>query len=162
MKALQRLIPNSSKTDKASILDEVIEYVKQLQATVQLMSQTNVPNMMMPMGIQQLQLCMLAAQMGMSMNTGIRPGHAGIQPLLNPAGFMQTNLVAAAANSCDKLKETVAGASLSDPMSAILACQAQTVNADPFRIAALYQQLCRPPPPPPPPPPPSDANAWEG
>ncbi|KAJ1430922.1 Myc-type, basic helix-loop-helix, partial [Sesbania bispinosa] len=32
MKTLQKLVPNSSKTDKASMLDEVIEYLKQLQA----------------------------------------------------------------------------------------------------------------------------------
>ncbi|XP_049933458.1 transcription factor UNE10-like isoform X2 [Nymphaea colorata] len=160
MKTLQKLIPNSSKTDKASILDEVIEYVKLLQATVQVMGQTNMPNMMLPMSIQQLQMCMLT-QIGMGMNAGIRPGHAGIRPLLNPANFMQPNLVAAAASSCDKLRETIAGASLPDPISAVLACQAQTMNADPFKIATLYQQLCRPSPPPPPPPP-STANGWEG
>lgn len=35
MKALQNLIPNSNKTDKASMLDEAIEYLKQLQLQVQ-------------------------------------------------------------------------------------------------------------------------------
>jgi len=35
MKALQSLIPNSNKTDKASMLDEAIEYLKQLQLQVQ-------------------------------------------------------------------------------------------------------------------------------
>nr|GEX28618.1 transcription factor SPATULA [Tanacetum cinerariifolium] len=35
MKALQKLIPNSNKTDKASMLDEAIEYLKQLQLRVQ-------------------------------------------------------------------------------------------------------------------------------
>ncbi|KAL9999092.1 putative transcription factor bHLH family [Helianthus debilis subsp. tardiflorus] len=35
MKALQKLIPNSNKTDKASMLDEAIEYLKQLQLQVQ-------------------------------------------------------------------------------------------------------------------------------
>ncbi|XP_026661612.2 transcription factor SPATULA-like isoform X8 [Phoenix dactylifera] len=37
MKALQNLIPNSNKTDKASMLDEAIEYLKQLQLQVQQM-----------------------------------------------------------------------------------------------------------------------------
>ncbi|KAB2021809.1 hypothetical protein ES319_D07G165800v1 [Gossypium barbadense] len=32
-------------TDKASMLDEVIEYLKQLQAQVQIMSNMNVPQM---------------------------------------------------------------------------------------------------------------------
>ncbi|CAF1826439.1 unnamed protein product [Brassica oleracea var. botrytis] len=31
IKALQKLIPNSNKTDKASMFDETIEYLKQLQ-----------------------------------------------------------------------------------------------------------------------------------
>ncbi|KAK8585010.1 hypothetical protein V6N13_138952 [Hibiscus sabdariffa] len=35
MKALQNLIPNSNKTDKASMLDEAIEYLKELQLQVQ-------------------------------------------------------------------------------------------------------------------------------
>ncbi|KAJ6404889.1 hypothetical protein OIU84_012960 [Salix udensis] len=35
MKALQNLIPNSNKTDKASMLDEAIEYLKQLQLQLQ-------------------------------------------------------------------------------------------------------------------------------
>ncbi|CAL9147794.1 unnamed protein product [Musa hybrid cultivar] len=37
MRALQNLIPNSNKTDKASMLDEAIEYLKQLQLQVQMM-----------------------------------------------------------------------------------------------------------------------------
>lgn len=41
MKALQNLIPNSNKTDKASMLDEAIEYLKQLQMQVQLLSMRN-------------------------------------------------------------------------------------------------------------------------
>ncbi|EFJ14236.1 hypothetical protein SELMODRAFT_29179, partial [Selaginella moellendorffii] len=35
MKALQELIPNSNKTDKASMLDEAIEYLKLLQHQLQ-------------------------------------------------------------------------------------------------------------------------------
>uniref|UniRef100_A0A2N9H646 BHLH domain-containing protein n=1 Tax=Fagus sylvatica TaxID=28930 RepID=A0A2N9H646_FAGSY len=38
MKALQNLIPNSNKMDKASMLDEAIEYLKQLQLQVQCFS----------------------------------------------------------------------------------------------------------------------------
>lgn len=41
MKALQNLIPNSSKTDKASMLDEAIEYLKLLQLQVQMLSMRN-------------------------------------------------------------------------------------------------------------------------
>ncbi|KAJ7518242.1 hypothetical protein O6H91_21G060900 [Diphasiastrum complanatum] len=38
MRALQDLIPNSNKTDKASMLEEVIEYIKMLQLQLQMMS----------------------------------------------------------------------------------------------------------------------------
>ncbi|PSS31440.1 Transcription factor SPATULA like [Actinidia chinensis var. chinensis] len=41
LKALQNLIPNSNKTDKASMLDEAIEYLKQLQLQVQMLSMRN-------------------------------------------------------------------------------------------------------------------------
>ncbi|XP_027330872.1 transcription factor SPATULA-like [Abrus precatorius] len=41
MKALQNLIPNSNKTDKASMLDEAIEYLKQLQLQVQMLMVRN-------------------------------------------------------------------------------------------------------------------------
>lgn len=41
MKALQNLIPNSNKTDKASMLDEAIDYLKQLQLQVQMLSMGN-------------------------------------------------------------------------------------------------------------------------
>ncbi|CAN6196848.1 unnamed protein product [Urochloa humidicola] len=37
MKALQELVPHCNKTDKASILDEAIEYLKSLQMQVQIM-----------------------------------------------------------------------------------------------------------------------------
>ncbi|KAK1301225.1 Transcription factor SPATULA [Acorus calamus] len=59
MKALQNLIPNSNKTDKASMLDEAIDYLKQLQLQVQMLSMRNGLNLhplYMPGGLQPLQL----------------------------------------------------------------------------------------------------------
>eukprot|EP00249_Psilotum_nudum_P023112 c28753_g2_i4 orf=43-1962(-) len=38
MKSLQELVPNSNKTDKASMLDEIVEYVKFLQLQVKVLS----------------------------------------------------------------------------------------------------------------------------
>ncbi|CAK9189478.1 unnamed protein product, partial [Sphagnum troendelagicum] len=38
MKALQELVPNSNKTDKASMLDEIIDYLKFLQLQVKILS----------------------------------------------------------------------------------------------------------------------------
>ncbi|XP_078169353.1 transcription factor PIF1-like isoform X2 [Carex rostrata] len=58
MKALQELIPNCSKADKASMLDDAIEYLKTLQLQVQMMSMGNgmfmpppvmIPPMMQPL-----------------------------------------------------------------------------------------------------------------
>ncbi|XP_047326105.1 transcription factor PIF1-like [Impatiens glandulifera] len=64
MKALQELIPRCNKSDKASMLDEAIEYLKALQLQVQMMSMgcTMVP-MMFP-GIQHY---MPTVGMGMGM-----------------------------------------------------------------------------------------------
>ncbi|KAK7411373.1 hypothetical protein VNO78_02806 [Psophocarpus tetragonolobus] len=72
MKALQRLVPNANKTDKASMLDEVINYLKQLQAQIQVMNMASMPQMMVPLAMQQqLQMSMLArmgaAGLGMGM-----------------------------------------------------------------------------------------------
>ncbi|GJU09538.1 transcription factor SPATULA [Tanacetum coccineum] len=58
MKALQKLIPNSNKTDKASMLDEAIEYLKQLQLRVQMLTMRNGINlysMSVPPGLLQPQ-----------------------------------------------------------------------------------------------------------
>ncbi|CAI9752853.1 unnamed protein product [Fraxinus pennsylvanica] len=41
LRSLQNLIPNSNKTDKASMLDEAIEYLKQLQLQVQMLTMRN-------------------------------------------------------------------------------------------------------------------------
>ncbi|KAH9297519.1 hypothetical protein KI387_029201 [Taxus chinensis] len=94
MKALQKLIPNSSKTDKASMLDEAIEYLKHLQAQLQMMcvrNGMNIPPMMMPLGMQPLQMSLLAslAPMGLGM------GMAGVG-LGMGMGMMDMNSVAAA------------------------------------------------------------------
>ncbi|KAK7259048.1 hypothetical protein RIF29_24642 [Crotalaria pallida] len=56
MRALQELIPNCNKVDKASMLDEAIEYLKTLQLQVQIMSMgvgagLYMPTMMLPMGM---------------------------------------------------------------------------------------------------------------
>ncbi|KAK4350327.1 hypothetical protein RND71_029640 [Anisodus tanguticus] len=77
MKALQRLVPNASKTDKASMLNEVIEYLKQLQAQVQLMNSSArnmAPQMMMPLGMHQHIQMSLLARMGMGVGLGMGMG----------------------------------------------------------------------------------------
>ncbi|XP_075492007.1 uncharacterized protein LOC142530112 isoform X1 [Primulina tabacum] len=71
MKALQELVPNANKTDKASMLDEVIEYLKQLQAQVQMLSNARaMPQMLMPLGMQQQLQMSILGRMGIGMGMG--------------------------------------------------------------------------------------------
>ncbi|TKY52811.1 Transcription factor PIF1 [Spatholobus suberectus] len=82
MKALQELIPRCNKSDKASMLDEAIEYLKSLQLQVQMMSMgCGMVPMMFP-GIQQymppirmgIGLGMgIGMEMGMGMNRPVMP-----------------------------------------------------------------------------------------
>ncbi|KAE9606785.1 hypothetical protein Lal_00026273 [Lupinus albus] len=67
MKALQNLIPNSNKTDKASMLDEAIDYLKQLQLQVQMLSMRNglsLHPMCFHEGLQPLQLSRMSMELG--------------------------------------------------------------------------------------------------
>ncbi|KAI5345132.1 PREDICTED: mRNAion factor [Prunus dulcis] len=147
MKTLQKLVPNSSKTDKASMLDEVIEYLKNLQAQIQMMSRMNMPAMMLPMAMQQqLQMSMMAAAprnmgMGMDMNTMVRPNIPGISPVLHPAAFMP--MASWDGSGGDR---SASATVMPDPLSAFLACQSQPMTMDAYSMmAAMYQQFHQPP-----------------
>ncbi|KAL2323364.1 hypothetical protein Fmac_027743 [Flemingia macrophylla] len=72
MKALQELIPRCNKSDKASMLDEAIEYLKSLQLQVQMMSMgCGMLPMMFP-GIQQyIPPMAMGVGMGMGMDMGM-------------------------------------------------------------------------------------------
>ncbi|XVE89493.1 hypothetical protein DITRI_Ditri20bG0001000 [Diplodiscus trichospermus] len=76
MRALQELIPNCNKVDKASMLDEAIEYLKTLQLQVQIMSMGSglyMPPMMLPTGMLQMHAAHMAhfSSMGVGMGMGI-------------------------------------------------------------------------------------------
>ncbi|CAN4110859.1 unnamed protein product [Withania somnifera] len=79
MRALQELIPNCNKADKASMLDEAIEYLKTLQLQVQIMSMGAgfcVPPMMFPTGVQHLHAAQMPhfSPMGLGMGMGMGMG----------------------------------------------------------------------------------------
>ncbi|KAL8500301.1 hypothetical protein ACS0TY_020049 [Phlomoides rotata] len=140
MKTLQKLVPNSSKTDKASMLEEVIEYLKQLQAQVQMM---NMPSMMLPLAMQQqLQMSMMGMGMGvgvMDMNAINRAAAAAVPPVIPPAAAF---MPAAWGNPGDCLPKPPAASLMPDPLAAaVLACQSQPMNMDAYRLAAMYLQM---------------------
>nr|AKN09574.1 basic helix-loop-helix transcription factor [Salvia miltiorrhiza] len=138
MKTLQKLVPNSSKSDKASMLDEVIEYLKQLQAQVQMMSRMNMPSMMLPLAMQQQQFQMsMMGCMGMGMGMGM-----GVMDVPRPP-FMPVPAAAAAwDNGGDCLPPPPPPVAMPDPLAALLACQSQPMTMDAYsRVAAMYQQL---------------------
>ena len=138
------------QTDKASMLDEVIEYLKLLQAQVQqLMSMRSMPQMMMPLGMQQHLQMSLLARMGMGVGLGMGMGmgmgmldmttmsHSAPQTLaslINPASvsataptlvsppFVLTSMVPTDASAQPKPNSgTNAAVPLPDPYCALLA-----------------------------------------
>ncbi|CAN6311931.1 unnamed protein product [Urochloa humidicola] len=168
MKTLQKLVPNSSKTDKASMLDEVIDYLKQLQAQVQVMSRMS--SMMMPMAMPQLHQMSVMAQMAhmaqmaqmaqgmINMGSLAQPGYAGLTPPMMPPfvpaamSWDPTAVAAAASTSAagvvgatDRAPQP-AGA-VPDAFSAFLACQAPQNGQQPGsmeaynKMVALYQKM---------------------
>ncbi|KAI3774371.1 hypothetical protein L1987_48924 [Smallanthus sonchifolius] len=74
MCALQELIPNCNKVDKASMLDEAIEYLKTLQLQLQIMSMGAglcMPPMMYPTGMHPPHFSPMGIGMGMSYGMGM-------------------------------------------------------------------------------------------
>lgn len=132
----------TDQTDKASMLDEVIEYLKQLQAQVQMMSRMNMQPaaMMLPMTMQQLPMPMMA-QMGMGMGMGFGMGTmgvdmnntnhrsnitGGISPhVLHPTHAAFMPIASWPDASSDRFQATSHAAVIPDPLSTFLSCQSQ-------------------------------------
>ncbi|EHA8590597.1 putative Transcription factor UNE10 [Cocos nucifera] len=148
------------------MLDEVIEYLKQLQAQVLMMSRMS--TMMMPMTMPQLQMSMMAhmAQMAhmsvgmgmgmMDLNSLSQLSHAILPPLVHPSAFLPPPTTCWD-GSGDKMQQP-GGTVLPDPFSAFLAYQTaqQQPPAVPLPpmgmdaygwMAAQHQQLRQQPPP---------------
>ncbi|KAG6426984.1 hypothetical protein SASPL_111223 [Salvia splendens] len=95
MRALQELIPRCNKSDKASMLDEAIEYLKSLQLQVQMMSMScGMVPMMYPVGVQQYMPA--AMGLGMGMDMGMSRPMVPYPPMM--AGSAMPNPAAAAAH----------------------------------------------------------------
>ncbi|KAM3386031.1 hypothetical protein ACQJBY_009591 [Aegilops geniculata] len=87
MKALQELVPHCNKSDKASILDEAIEYLKSLQLQVQIMWMTTGMTPMMYPGAHQLM-----PPMAMGLNSACMPATQSLSQLQRIAPFMNHHL----------------------------------------------------------------------
>uniref|UniRef100_M8CSW0 Transcription factor PIF5 n=1 Tax=Aegilops tauschii TaxID=37682 RepID=M8CSW0_AEGTA len=87
MKALQELVPHCNKSDKASILDEAIEYLKSLQLQVQIMWMTTGMAPMMYPGAHQLM-----PPMAMGLNAACMPATQSLSQLQRIAPFMNHHL----------------------------------------------------------------------
>lgn len=102
MKTLQELIPNSNKTDKASMLDEAIEYLKMLQLQLQVMSMRTgigLPPGLTPEGVPSCNMAMLegvtpqmtaalnGAGMGLGMGGLSGSGHMNLANLAAMGGL---------------------------------------------------------------------------
>ncbi|KAM1529513.1 hypothetical protein ACFX1Z_018713 [Malus domestica] len=132
MKALQNLIPNSNKTDKASMLDEAIEYLKQLQLQVQMLSMRNgmsLHSLCLPGTLQPVQL----SQMRMELGEEIRPLHLDMTNLFNLS------------NQC-----TAANESYVPDMSNVVNSETSfglepsiRTHLRPFQLPASSQEICR-------------------
>ncbi|KAK6242899.1 hypothetical protein QUC31_009308 [Theobroma cacao] len=86
MRALQELIPNCNKVDKASMLDEAIEYLKTLQLQVQIMSMgagLYMPPMMLPTGMQHMHAAHMAHFSPMGVGLGMGMGFGMPLPDMN-------------------------------------------------------------------------------
>ncbi|KAK7269487.1 hypothetical protein RIF29_22217 [Crotalaria pallida] len=88
MRALQELIPNCNKVDKASMLDEAIEYLKTLQLQVQMMSMgagLYMHPMMIPAGMQHMHAPHMApfSPLGVGMQMGMGMGYGMAMPDMN-------------------------------------------------------------------------------
>ncbi|XP_020239115.1 transcription factor PIF1 [Cajanus cajan] len=93
MKALQELIPRCNKSDKASMLDEAIEYLKSLQLQVQMMSMgCGMVPMMFP-GIQQY---MPPMGMGIGMGMGMEMGMGMNRPVMTFPNMLASSTLPAA------------------------------------------------------------------
>ncbi|KAI3681504.1 hypothetical protein L6452_36303 [Arctium lappa] len=150
MKTLQKLVPNSSKTDKASMLEEIIEYVKQLQAYVHMTNRMNMSSMMMPLAMQQQQMHMsMMNSMGMGMGMGMRMGIGGMD--MNPIGgsniptgfHPSTFMHMPSWNGHTTIRAANSTALVANPMYTFLGCQPpQPMHMDAYsRMATLYQHM---------------------
>ncbi|XP_024383540.2 uncharacterized protein [Physcomitrium patens] len=164
MRALQELIPNSNKTDKASMLEEAIEYLKMLQLQLQMISMRTgmtLPPMVVPGGLQQhmqmpqmpgmpsmgmgMGMVPMGLSHGMMMDMGVTAQGRGVVPMQSHAGPSLNGSMASASSMVDVHDPRYLASGVIDPYNAYLARQhqpmqmTQPLNIDKYN-AYLMQQ----------------------
>ncbi|KAJ6872147.1 transcription factor SPATULA isoform X1 [Populus alba x Populus x berolinensis] len=146
MKALQNLIPNSNKTDKASMLDEAIEYLKQLQLQVQMLTMRNglsLHPMCLPGALQPMQLPLS----GMSFDEGI-----GLLNTNTLTGIFSANEESSEQNSLNLPTQcTISNQPITIPSGTNITSSETNfgfepqihVNHAPFNLSTSSKEICR-------------------
>ncbi|XP_039141733.1 transcription factor UNE10-like isoform X2 [Dioscorea cayenensis subsp. rotundata] len=141
MRALQKLVPNSKKTDKASILDEVINYLKQLQNQVKMMTCIShmmmmMPNLQMSMMAQVAQMTQMGLGLGfMDLGSFVRPGTVpmSLPPLHHPLSFPPFTVAG---------EQMLQASSCSLSSNFFSAFMQQRMNMEAYKkMATMYEQL---------------------
>lgn len=84
LKALQELIPNANKTDKASVLTEAIDYLKKLRLQLQVMCCRNglaISPLLVSQGVHHLQMPQMGAGVSVERETGAALGGSSAMPV---------------------------------------------------------------------------------
>ncbi|KAL7155040.1 hypothetical protein ABFS83_03G047000 [Erythranthe nasuta] len=113
LKALQNLIPNSNKTDKASMLDEAIDYLKQLQLQVQMLTMRNGLSLHHGYSLGSLQSMLAPSSDGLELNeqsNAMLNANRGAAPLTSDQDFFIQ------ANNNNNLEPTNQSSSNNQPM----------------------------------------------
>nr|XP_048335473.1 transcription factor SPATULA isoform X1 [Ziziphus jujuba var. spinosa] len=144
MKALQNLIPNSNKTDKASMLDEAIEYLKQLQLQVQMLSMRNglsLHPMCVPGALPPIQL----SQTRMDFGEGNRSLHLNMSGTLPMDQETSTQNLFGLSNQCSAPNQTFV-----PNMSSIIGSESSfgiepsiQAHLGPFQLHTSAEEICK-------------------
>ncbi|XP_007047306.2 PREDICTED: transcription factor SPATULA isoform X2 [Theobroma cacao] len=143
MKALQNLIPNSNKTDKASMLDEAIEYLKQLQLQVQMLTMRNglsLHPMCLPGVLQPIQLPQTRIDFGED-NGSLPMNASGTAPAnQEPSAQIVFDLPNQCSSSNHALVPNMSKIITSETSFSLESIQAQF---GPFQLLTPTQDICR-------------------
>ncbi|XP_042046869.1 transcription factor SPATULA-like [Salvia splendens] len=141
LKALQNLIPNSNKTDKASMLDEAIEYLKQLQLQVQMLTMRNGLSLHPGYSLGSLQSMLAPPSVGLDIDEGIPLLHTnrGLEFSRDQNDvFMQT-----LTNHGPSALPTLVPSTTNAANSAMLPSYAPPLQQSRYGLVASTKDICR-------------------